>query len=151
MRSDDRGVLGMPVRLAVAVLVIATMTPIVLGMVDDAEETMTSSGLESEADRLYDGISRAYYGGEGTVVTVDLSLRPGQSLAIGGDGADRYAIRLLEDGDEVGRVYMERPSVPVLGGTTVISGETSVRLRCTVTDGTYGVGLVRCWSSPSPA
>lgn len=151
MRSDDRGVLGMPVRLAVAVLVIATMVPVVLGMVGTAEDSIGSSELEREADRLRDGAARAYYGGEGTIVSVDLRLPPGASLGVGGDGGGRYVIRLIEDGEEVGRVYIDRPAVPVLGPAAEVSGSVTVKLEAVTVDGVYGVRLVRCWSSRCPA
>ena len=139
MRSDDRGVLGMPVRLAVAVLVIATMTPILMGMVGSAEDVISVSEAEAEAGRLSDGISRAYYGGEGTVVSVELSIPLGQSLEIG--GAEPYAIRILDGGKEVSKVYLERPSVPVLEPLTV-SGRTTVTVQAVSLDGTYGVRVI---------
>ena len=136
MRTDDRGVLDMPVRLAVAILIIATVTPVLMGMVGTAEDVMSSSEAEVEADRLCDGISRAYYGGEGTMVSVELSIPAGQSLELGGD--ERSVIRILDGGMEVDRVYIERPAVPVLEPVT-ITGRTVVTIQSGVSDGDYGV------------
>ena len=121
MRSDDRGVLDMPVRLAVAILIIATVTPVLMGMVGTAEDVMSSSEAEVEADRLCDGISRAYYGGEGTMVSVELSIPLGQALEMGGD--ERYVIRILDDGREI----------------VTIAGRTVVTIQSGVSDGDYGV------------
>ena len=136
MRTDGRGVLDMPVRLAVAILIIATVTPVLMGMVGTAEDVMSSSEAEVEADRLCDGISRAYYGGEVTMVSVELSIPAGQALEIGGD--ERYVIRILDGRMEVDRVYIERPAVPVLEPVT-ITGRTVVTIQSGVSDGDYGV------------
>ena len=126
----------MPVRLAVAILIIATVTPVLMGMVGTAEDVMSSSEAEVEADRLCDGISRAYYGGEDTMVSVELSIPAGQSLELGGD--ERYVIRILDGGMEVDRVYIERPAVPVLEPVT-ITGGTIITIQSGVSDGDYGV------------
>ncbi len=123
-------------------LIIATVTPIVLNMADVAEHGMETSESMSEARTLADGISRAYYGGSGTTVTVSLSLPSGESLAIGGDGGDAYSIRILIDGEERERILLQNPSVEILGGETVISGDAAVSLRCEVSEGIYGVRVV---------
>ncbi len=123
-------------------LIIATVTPIVLNMADVAEHGMETSESMSEARTLADGISRAYYGGSGTTVTVSLSLPAGESLAIGGDGGDAYSIRILIDGEERERVLLQNPSVEILGGETEISGDAIVSLRCEVSEGVYGVRVV---------
>lgn len=120
-------------------LIIATVTPVVLNMADVAERGMEVSESVSEARTLADGISRAYYGGSGTTVTVSLSLPPGESLAIGGDGGDAYSIRILIDGEEREKIVLRNPSVEILGGETAISGDAVVSLRCEICDGIYGV------------
>ena len=123
-------------------LIIATVTPIVLNMADVAEHGMETSESMSEARTLADGVSRAYYGGSGTTVTVSLSLPAGESLAIGGDGGDAYSIRIFIDGEERERVLLQNPSVEILGGETEISGDAVVSLRCEVSEGVYGVRVV---------
>lgn len=125
-----------------AILIIATLTPVVVGMAGTAREDISVSGAEEEAERLADGISRAYYGGNGAIVTVRLNLGPGESLALGGSGGDEYAIRIIMNGEEAGRVYLERPAVPVLNEASV-SGDAFVTLTCETVDGVYGVRVGR--------
>ncbi len=132
----------MPFKLAVAMLIIATVTPIVLNAVDVAEHGMETSESMSEARTLADGVSRAYYGGTGTTVTVSLSLPAGESLAIGGEGGDAYSIRIIIDGEERERVLLQNPSVEILGGEKEISGDAVVYLRCEIDDGAYGVRVL---------
>lgn len=133
--------LGLPVKLAVAMLILAAMTPVVLSMADSAQDSFSEAELRTEAGKLTKGIARAYYGGEGCSVTVEVSLPAGGSLELGGDGGDAYVIRLMSNGEEVGRVYIEQPAVPVLGGETSVSGSASVRLTCVTENGECGISV----------
>lgn len=129
--------IGLPVRLAVCLLVIGLMTPMVADAVREAEEGMSVRELTEEASELRDAIGRAYHGGTGTSVSVRLSLPPGQSLALGGE--EPYVIRLMDNGGEVGRVYLDDPVVPVLGEEVLLGGRVTATVSAAVEDGTYGV------------
>ncbi len=120
-------------------LIIATVTPVVLNMAEVAEHGMEASESRMEAMTLADGVSRAYYGGCGTIVSVSLSVPPGESLVIGGDGGDAFSIRIMIDGEEREKVLLQNPSVQILGGATEISGDAVVRLKCEYEEGVYGV------------
>lgn len=143
MRSDARGIMSLPFKLAIMMAVIAIMTPIVAGAVDQARDAMESFGPANEAAKLQDAAARAYYGGAGTVVTADLALDPDESLLVGGGGADAYTIRIVSNGEVRNRVTLERPAVPFLGSTEVISGIGPVKLKCVVEDGIVGIRVVR--------
>ncbi len=139
MIADRSGVLSIPVKLMVCFLVIGLMTPILMDCVKTADEEIAVSGIRSEAIGLKDGITDAYYKG-GTTVFVDVSLEPGHALIVGGDGIDGYAIRLAIDGEVVDRLYLESPSVRVLGGELTIEGDAVVKAAlCRGEDGSYGV------------
>ena len=139
MRADARGILGLPLKLAVAMLVMAAMVPLVAGMVSTAEDSLSSADAQSDAESLADAASRAYYGGEGTSVAVSVSLQSGQSILMGGDGGLEYVLRITDGGEEVSRVYITAPAVPVLGGVTEVSGDALVTFTCATVDGVYGV------------
>lgn len=143
MISDARGIMSLPFKLAIMMAVIAIMTPIVAGVVDQAKDAMDSLGPTNEAEKLQDAAARAYYGGVGTVVTVDLALDSDESLLVGGDGADAYIIRIVSNGEIINKIPIERPTVPFLGGTEAISGIGPVKLRCVVEDGVLGIRVVR--------
>lgn len=142
MRSDARGIMSLPFKLAIMMAVIAFMAPIVAGVVDQAEDLMDSMGPSKEASKLRDAAADAYRHGAGTVVTVDLSIRPDESLIVGGDGADAYVIRVVSGGDIKEKVPMERPVFPFLGGTTVISESGPLKLKCVFEDGVLGIKVM---------
>ena len=118
MISDRRGIIGMPVKLAVCILVLGLMVPLVLDAVEDAEDEMSSYGILQEAESLRDAIQRAYF--QDCTVTHEIDLPSGRSISVGGLGAAQ-----------------------TLGDGIVISGHTTVRLNATVdADGNYGVEVV---------
>lgn len=133
--------MGMPLKIAIAMLVIVTMTPLVMGMVDNAETSMSSVEAEGEAEELVEAIARAYYGGVGCEESVEVSLPDGESIEVGGDGAYRYVVRILEGEAEIGRIHLNTPSVPVLSGTLRITGDCTVTVTCVSVDGVYGVSV----------
>lgn len=139
MRADDRGILGLPVKMAVAMVIVVTMAPLLLGMVQTAEDSMTVLTAESEAKRIADGMTRAYYGGVGTEETVLVTIPVGESVEMGGSGTDAYVIRVMDPYGNVTRLYAGTPSIPVIGDAVSITGEAAVRITCAVVDGVYGV------------
>lgn len=139
MISDGSGILSMPVKLTVAIIVLATLTPVIFGMVDTAEESMSTSEAEAEARLLADAVSRAYYGGDGTMISVQMSLPRGEGLAVGGEGGDSYSIRLLSDGEIRKKILLERPAVPILNDEMVVTGDCILIVKCCIEDGRYGV------------
>lgn len=134
--------IGLPVKLAVCLLVIGLMTPVVMDAMEDADTETSLMNLRTEAMVLADAIGDVYYGGVESSVSLSLSVPPGQSIEAGGDGAEAYTLRLLDDGENVDVVYLDRPVVPVLNDTVSLSGVCDVVLRCTVLDGLYGVEIV---------
>lgn len=140
MRSDDRGILSMPVKIAISMAVICAMAPMVLSLADTAEHGMETVPAESEAEVLKEAIGEAWRGGYGAVVTVELSLQPGMSIEAGTDDGDGHVLRVLKDGELRSRIYLDRPSVKVLGPVT-ISGDRTVSVECTVIDGEPGVRI----------
>ncbi len=126
-------------KLTVAIVILATMTPLVLTMADDARVEISTSDSESEARVLADAIAQTFYGGEGYSMSLDLRIPMGESLEVGGSGGDEYTIRMIVNGEEAGRVYLDRPIVQVLGGVQSLSGNTTVSLTCERTGDGIGV------------
>ena len=100
MISDRRGIIGMPVKLAVCILVLGLMVPLVLDAVEDAEDEMSSYGILQEAESLRDAIQRAYF--QDCTVTHEIDLPSGRSISVGGSDGKGYVLRLLVDGEQVG-------------------------------------------------
>ncbi len=128
----------MPIKLTVAILIIATMTPMVMDVAQHAEEEISTRGTEEQARIIMDGISDVYLSGVGSKRTIEVDIPSGDSLIFGGSGTE-YIVRILTNDEEVKRLYIESPLIPVIGGETVISDRVLVTLECMVIEGTYGV------------
>lgn len=139
MRSDDRGILGMPIKLAVIMLVISLTVPMVMDAAEDAGRSLSYEEPVEEARSLADAASRAYYGGQGAATTVDLSLPAGTSIRIGGDGSDAYFLTVMKDGAVLKRMMMDHPAFPFLGDPVDVSGHCRISLKCVVEDGVCGI------------
>jgi len=139
LRSDDRGILGMPIKLAVIMLVIALTVPMVMDATEDAGRSLSYEGPVREAQSLADAASRAYYGGHGAATTADLSLPAGASIRIGGEGSDAYFLTVMKDGAVLKRMMMDHPAFPFLGGPIEVSGHCRVSLKCVIEDGVCGI------------
>ena len=136
MKSDTRGIVGLPVKLAVCFLVLGLMVPLVTDIVRDADEEMSLHELRGEAMDLRDSVQRAYF--QQAVVTHELRIPSGQSLVVGGGDGYGYLIRLCVDGQQVENLTLG--SSVVLGEETVLSGHMVLKLSgCMDEDGDYGV------------
>lgn len=142
MRSDAHGIMGLPFKLAIIMVVIAVMTPIVAGVTQDAKDVMDLMQPENEASELKDAASRLYYSNVGSTVTVDLSLGPDECLMVGGEGTEAYTIRIVRNGEIEKRIYIDHPEFPFLGGATAISGTGPVKLECVIEDDIRGVRVI---------
>lgn len=136
MKSDDRGLLSMPVKIAVSMAVICAMAPMIMSLMDSVDDGMETAGAELQAEIVKDALGRAWNGGLGTVVSVNVSLSGNESMEIGGD--EPHAIRVLIGGELRGRVYLDNIPVGVLGSVSV-SGDRTVTAECAVIDGMFGL------------
>jgi len=140
--SDESGVLDMPFKIMVSVAVICALAPMLMSMAESAEEDAELEPALSEAEKLKAATVKVYYGGAGTMTTVDISLDPGMSLEVGGDDGLGYSIRVMKNGELAGRVYLDRPAVNVLEPAS-FSGRCSVRVDCVISGGSLGVTMSR--------
>ena len=130
MRSGRDGVMDLPVKLAVCFLILGLMVPVLMQSVDYADDEISSDTIRMEASDLKKALVKAYYSG-GTIIRVDMHLDPGHALAVGGDGGDGYSIRMIIDGREIGREYLDRPVFAVIGSESVISGDMTIGVVAT--------------------
>lgn len=130
----------MPVRLAVCFVVIGIMVPIVVDAAWDAEDTSSEYALRSEAAGLRSAATEAFYGNG--YASAEVYLPAGNALAVGGDGVDAYAVRLLSNGEEIGRLYLENPDIRVIGPETVFTGVATVIFGPASDELGYGVEVL---------
>ncbi|MDO5853695.1 MAG: hypothetical protein Q4Q62_06580 [Thermoplasmata archaeon] len=126
-------------KLAIAMIIVVTMTPLVVGMVQTAEDSMTSIAAESEARRMADAMQSAYLEGIGTEITVIVTVPSGESIEVGGSDGDEYVIRIVDASGDVSRSILTPLSIPVLCDKVTISGTATVRIACEMVGGVYGI------------
>lgn len=124
MIHDSRGVIDMPVKLAVCFLILGLMVPVVMEATEDTDREMSLYDLRARASDLEDAIHRAY--SDGSVVTLGMDIPYGQCLEVGGEGVDSHLMRLIADGREVETRFIDDPTVAVLGSEIMISGNCTV-------------------------
>lgn len=134
MRMDRKGVIGMPVRLAVTFLILAIAVPVLMDYVEDYRDGTEASGLMVQAEVVSDTAEKTFYAGKGGVFTAEISVGNGNRLIIGGQGADAYAVRMFCGDEDVGRLVMDRPAVRIAGDGVAVSGERTLLFEC-VADG----------------
>ncbi|MCL1811611.1 MAG: hypothetical protein FWG41_05285 [Methanomassiliicoccaceae archaeon] len=136
---NKKGMIGFPMRLAVTFLILAIFVPVAVSMVDGLEKDSAASSAKSEAEKIANSVKKAYYSGAGSTDTVNVSLSGGSCLMVGGEGPDAYSISILLYDTVVEKMYLQRPSVKLLGDPVYIMGGRTLSVECVVESGTYGV------------
>jgi hypothetical protein len=109
-------------------------------MVDNLNDESGISSAASEAEKISDAVSRAYYSGVGGSNTVNVSVGHEYSIVIGGEGSDAYSIAIFSEDTEKERLYLQRPSVRIMNREPLeISGERTLLCKCVSYGGIYGV------------
>lgn len=130
MRINRKAMIGFPIKLTVAFLILSVAVPALSGMVGHMNDTADTQAASHEADRVSAAISTAYYSGVGSIRTVDVSLKSGASLQIGGEGSKSYSIGVLLNDVEKTRVYMQRPLVKINGDGIVVHNDATICIKC---------------------
>jgi hypothetical protein len=133
MRMNRKGMIGMPVRLAITFLILAITVPLLMGVTDDLREDVEASDLAVQANIVSETAAKAYYAGIGSTFTTNVSIDHNNRLIIGGDGSDAYTIRTICGEKETGRIVMDRPLVKISTEISV-SGVNVLMFKC-VRDG----------------
>ncbi len=92
---NDSGVLGMPFRIAISLMVIALMVPAAVSISHDMEMEADEAEGVSLAEQVAEATTRAYFSGVGGTVSLSMDIPQGRALGIGGDGADAYSLSLI--------------------------------------------------------
>ncbi|MCQ2078964.1 MAG: hypothetical protein MJZ38_02770 [archaeon] len=135
---DRRGVMGFPLRLGLAFTLLALCLPLLTTLAGDFQADVSGNGMHGEVERITRAADRVFYGGPGSTCVVDVTVAPGFSIVIGGDGADAYSISITRDGVETEKIYLEHPQVRFIGDARSIDSTSSLRITC-VDNPHYGV------------
>jgi len=112
----------MPFRIMISLMVIALMVPALAALANDMEMAADEAEGESLAELVADASARAYLSGAGSSVSLTMDMPAGRSLAIGGEGADAYTIRIFSDGEPLGSIVLDNPPIRLICPETVVEG-----------------------------
>jgi hypothetical protein len=122
LRLGRRGVISLPIRLAVVSLVIALSLPLVAGALEDGEASSAGAALRAEAGRISSAVERVHYAGEGAAETVSVRIPDGCELTVGGEGGAAYSMGMSFRGRDCGRIWMDMPAVRLESDGLVLGG-----------------------------
>ena len=138
---NDSGVLGMPFRIAISLMVIALMIPAVVSVSHDMDMAVDEAEGVSLAEQVAEATTRAYFSGVGSAVSLSMDIPSGRVLEIGGEGADSYSIRIYSDGRLLGRVVIDNPPIRMLCPETKVEGEAELLFEAVMQDGRVCVAV----------
>ncbi len=125
LNRDRKGVLDLPIRLLVVMILLTISLPIIANAVDMNEDSMMMSEMEQESGKLFDAVRMAHFSGIGSSRCVNISLPAGCEIKLGGSGSDAFAVHTLYEGKELNTKYLESPAIRFSDEMT-LTGECSL-------------------------
>lgn len=123
MSLNRKGIIDLPVKLMVIVLIISISVPLLTDAMERGETNNAASVMNSEVDRIFNAVAAVHYSGTESSRTVSLSLPDGCEISIpGGNGSDSYMIKTTFKGKQTGVRYMDRPPVMFITDNITVSG-----------------------------
>ena len=135
LSHDSRGIIDMPLKLMIIMVILTLCIPIVAQAVDSNQKQMIGSVMDQEAERIIEAARSARFSGAGTSDIIDVDLPQGCEIVLGGD--DPYSLSCIYEGSVISKKFMERPAI-MFDDTITVSGSMRLQFRSTFIDGTYG-------------
>ncbi|MBQ8179125.1 MAG: hypothetical protein IJ026_01590 [Candidatus Methanomethylophilaceae archaeon] len=126
---------GLPMRLAVSILVLSLAVPAVVGLVSDVEEEASVHTLDGTVLDIRGALRDVVRMGAGGYGSIHVEMPTGYTLKLGGEGADAASMRFALDGETVRTVHLEDPAVMIVGGPLTLSPGDLLIMGCVVVDG----------------
>jgi hypothetical protein len=140
LRLNRKGIIDLPVKLMVIVLIISVSVPLLANAMERGEATNASFAMNSEVDRMFNAVAAVHYSGTDSSRTVSISLPDGCELIIpGGDGSDSYLVKMMYKGKQAGIRYMDRPPVKFITDNITINGSCMLLITGDTVDGDSAV------------
>ena len=109
LRGNRKGIMSLPIKLMVTMLIIAISLPLLSDVIQDSERDMASAEMEQEAIRFMNSAELALRSGNGSSRVITIDLPAGCELNVGGEGSDAFCVRTVYNGDIVSRYYFDNP------------------------------------------
>ena len=114
LNSDRGGIMSLPVKLMITMMIIALSVPLLTGALDQNQEDMAGAEMAQEVERFKNAAYLAHFSGNGCSRTVELDVPAGCEIFVGGEGSDAYSIRMIYNGDLVSTDYFESPALRIV-------------------------------------
>jgi len=140
LRLNRKGMIDLPVKLMLIVIIVSLSVPILAGAMERGEVNGAVSAMNSETDRLFNSAAAVHYSGIGSSRTVHMNIPDGCELVIpGGNGSEGYSVKMFFKGSDVGTRYMDRPPVIFISDGTIISGSCVLLITSDIQNGSAAV------------
>lgn len=140
MMPDRRGVMDLPIRLMVVVIVLSVSVPLIADAAEINEKSMMTADMNREIGVLMNAVSAVHYSGIGSSRTVDIDLPAGCEMTIGGPDTAAYSVRMFFNGEHTATAYFEKPAVMIFGEVH-ITADSTLMLTSMNCDGRFGIGV----------
>ena len=133
MRTDRKGVIDLPVKLMVIVLILSISVPMVANAMENGERSNAAAAMDSETDRIFNAVAAVHYSGIGSTRTVSVNIPEGCEIMIpGGSGSDAYSLIMSFKGHQTSVRYMDRPPVMFMTDGMRITGSCMLLMTCDI-------------------
>ena len=140
MKLNGKGVIDLPVKLMVILIIVSLSVPLLAGAMERGETNGALSSMNSETDKLFNSAAAVHYSGIGSSRTVQMNLPDGCELEIiGGNGSDGYSVNMFFKGNNVGTRYMDRPPIMFISDGIMISGSCMLLITSDISNGNAAV------------
>ena len=136
---DRRGVIGFPMRLMLAAVLLALCTPVLAEMTEGFRDQTYENEAQCQTDKIREASASLYMSGPGASRVVSLDIPAGYSITLGGEGAQAYSVTILKGVEEVMTIYNEHPSFRFIESMEDIAGHCDLLLTCERHDGGCGI------------
>jgi len=129
MRISRGGVISIPIKLAVSLMIIVLMVPPISALAESIQDDIQERELHDAADDLKGRICQVYSKGPSYVTHTEIIIPDGCHLAIGGEQST--SIRMYRNGELAGWLITD---VPVGGDELVMSGSVLLEISNDIGD-----------------
>lgn len=138
LNRDRGGIMSLPVKLIITMVIITLSIPMLTSALDSNQEEMAGAEMMQEAQRFKNAACLAHFSGNGCSRTVEIDLPSGCEMHVGGEGSDAYSIRMLYNGDLIATEYFESPVLKIRD-EMVFTGHMTLMLTSDETDMVPGI------------
>lgn len=136
LKKDTRGVIGLPIKILVIMIVLAVAVPVVINAAENGEKSMKETEMNMEISKITDAVSVVYYSGIDSQRTVNVNIPAGCEISLGGEGEDAFSIRSIYNGEIISTKYFDKPQIAI-ENNLFLSGSVSLCVKC-VGAGVFG-------------